>query len=247
VDARAYLDRIGYSGPLEPTLSNLTAIHRAHLLSVPFENLDIPQRPIVLDLGRLYDKIVLRRRGGFCYECNGLFAWLLRALGFSLEMLSARVVGNDGRLGPEFDHMLLLVDLGQPYIADVGFGNSFLEPLRLVEDEEQPSAGAEYRFHCSGPRWELQRKENEAWKLLHDFTLEQHQLGQYCEMCLFHQTSPESPFTRGRMCSLATQTGRVTLSDLRLIVTENGRREERQLASEEEWRRELEQRFGVVL
>jgi len=247
VDARAYLDRISYSGAVEPTLANLIAIHRAHLLSVPFENLDIPQRPIVLDLERLYDKIVLRRRGGFCYECNGLFAWLLRTLGFQLAMLSGRAVSKEGKMPPEFDHLLLQVDLGEAYIADVGFGNSFLEPLRLVEDEEKLTAGSVYRLHRNGPRWELQRKENDGWKLLHDFTLNPHQLHEFAEMCRFHQTSPESPFTRGKMCSLATPTGRVTVSDLRLIITENGRREERQLASEEEWRRELQQRFGVVL
>src|SRR4051794_5452932 len=126
----AYLQRIGYRGSLVPNEQTLSDLQLAHLYAVPFENLDIGlQRPIVLDLDLLYDKVVNKRRGGFCYELNGLFGELLKALGFRVQMLSAGVYGGDGGLGPDFDHMLLAVDLDRRRIADVGFGETFSEPL----------------------------------------------------------------------------------------------------------------------
>src|SRR5215212_11481530 len=115
-----YLRRIGYDGPREPSAVVLRELHVRHLLSIPFENLDIHwKRPIVVDVERFIDKIVRERRGGFCYELNGAFAALLRELGFDVQMLSGRVMSADGNFGPPFDHMALLVN-GQ-WIADVGF------------------------------------------------------------------------------------------------------------------------------
>ena len=112
MEVKAYLERIGYRGPLAPTADTLRRLHVAHLLTVPFENLSIHAgERIVLDDVSLFDKLVTRRRGGFCYELNGLFAALLRELGFQVEMLSARVANREGVFGPEFDHMALLVKL----------------------------------------------------------------------------------------------------------------------------------------
>src|SRR5215210_4041066 len=97
VDTKAYLRRIGYSGPLDPCAETLRGLHRAHMLSVPFENLDIHlERVIVLDEDKLLSKVVGQRRGGFCYELNGAFAALLRALGFDVTMLAAGVAGEGG-------------------------------------------------------------------------------------------------------------------------------------------------------
>jgi arylamine N-acetyltransferase len=108
------------------------------MLAVPFENLDISLgRKIICDESRFLHKIVNERRGGFCYEMNGAFAELLRALGFKVTLLSARVSGGDGSEGPEFDHLALRVDLDQPWLADVGFGDSFVEPLLLEPGLEQ--------------------------------------------------------------------------------------------------------------
>src|SRR6187397_3354830 len=108
MDFQSYLQRINYRGEQTPTAATLRELHRAHLLTVPFENLDIHLgRPIVLEQGALFDKIVRRRRGGFCYELNGLFAALLYKLGFDVTMLSAGVARADGSYGPEFDHLTL--------------------------------------------------------------------------------------------------------------------------------------------
>src|SRR5918912_1986724 len=108
MDVAAYLDRIDYRGPLEPTAETLRRLHVAHLLAVPFENLNIGMGwPIVLDQDALFAKIVVRRRGGFCYELNGLFAALLRTLGFDVVMLSAGAASATAGFGPDFDHMAL--------------------------------------------------------------------------------------------------------------------------------------------
>src|SRR5271169_327828 len=134
MDVQAYLQRIEYDGPRRPSAACLRALHRQHLFTVPFENLDIPLgNPIVLDLAHLFDKIVVRRRGGFCYELNGLFGELLTAMGFKVQMLAARVHRDDGPFGPEFDHMLLKVELEEPWLADVGFGESFVNPIVFRE------------------------------------------------------------------------------------------------------------------
>ncbi len=160
LDVERYLQRIDYSGPTVPTLETLSALHQAHLLAVPFENLDIHLgRAIVLDEEALYDKIVERRRGGFCYELNGLFAALLRALGFRVVLLSAGVAHAGGGFGPEFDHLLLVVDLQEHWLADVGFGDSFLEPVRLeamycftLEPHQLTDFTGRCRYHQSSPQ-----------------------------------------------------------------------------------------------
>jgi len=131
-DVPSYLSRVGYKGSTSPTLETLRAIHYAHLLTVPFENLDIALgRKIALDQDSFIRKIAELRRGGFCYELNGAFAALLQALGFRVTLLSARVARRDGGESPEFDHLTLRVDLDETWLADVGFGESFLEPLRI--------------------------------------------------------------------------------------------------------------------
>ena len=132
VDMDGYLERIGYSGSATPNAQTLCKIHRAHLFTVPLENLDIGWgRDIRLDEEGFVRKIVERRRGGFCYELNGAFAVLLRALGFRVTLLSARVPSEDAKYGPEFDHLVLRVDLEEPWLADVGFGDClFLELFR---------------------------------------------------------------------------------------------------------------------
>jgi N-hydroxyarylamine O-acetyltransferase len=248
MNVEAYLQRTGYNGDRTPTAETLRNLHHAHMLAVPFENLDIHWgRPIVLDEKSLYEKIVRRRRGGFCYEANGLFAVLLRELGFNVALLSARVM-DDGRPGPEFDHLTLLVQLKERWLADVGFGDSFREPLRLDDPNEQLQDHGAYRLTRDGEQWTLlARVPNDEWRPQYTFTLRPHQLADFAGMCHYHQTSPESHFTRKRVCSLATPTGRVTLSDMRLIITKSGERQERMLASHEEYAKALREYFGFKL
>ncbi|HEX8502066.1 MAG TPA: arylamine N-acetyltransferase [Pyrinomonadaceae bacterium] len=249
MDVRAYLERIAYRGPLEPTAGTLRLLHVAHLRAVPFENLSIHAgEPVVLDDEALFDKVVRRRRGGFCYELNGLFAALLRALGFEVEMLSAAVMGGAGEFGPEFDHMTLLVKLEERWLADVGFGDSFVEPLLLDERGEQKQGARSFSVEGEGARLTLLKREaGGGWVAEYRFGLTPRVYEDFAEMCRFHQTSPESHFTRGRVCTRLTPEGRVTLSRLRLITTDAGGRRELALAGEEEFDAALGEHFGVVM
>jgi N-hydroxyarylamine O-acetyltransferase len=243
----AYLERIRYADPAAPTPDTLRTLHRAHMFTVPFENLDIHlRRKIVCDEARFLHKIVAQRRGGFCYELNGAFAALLRALGFQVTLLSARVARADGSDGPEFDHLTLRVDLEEPWLADVGFGDGFLEPLRLEPDVEQPQIGRVYRLTNAEGAFRLKVKTEGKWKPEYSFTLQPRQLSDFAAMCHYHQTSPDSNFTRSRTCSRATPEGRITLSNGKLIETHNGSRTEKTL-TDEEWTACLRDQFGVVL
>lgn len=244
----AYLQRINYHGSLAPTAETLRDLQRAHLLAAPFENLDIHAgREIVLDQARLIAKVVEGRRGGFCYELNGAFAALLGALGFDVQMLSAGVMSLDGEFGPPFDHMALLVRLEERWLADVGFGESFRDPLLLDEPGEQAQEFGAYRITRDGAHLIMAQRAGDQWQPQYRFTLQPYELADYAEMCRYHQTSPDSPFTRRRTCSLATPSGRITLTGMRLITTTRDGREERELASVEEYNSILRDRFGIAL
>lgn len=248
-DSKAYLARIHHTGPTTPTSESLRALHLSHLYAVPFENLDISlHRPITCDEHRFFHKIVELHRGGFCYELNGAFAALLRELGFRVTLLSARVSREDGTASPEFDHMALRVDLDESYLADVGFGDSFLEPLRLIPDIEQEQYGQLFRIAAVGDVMIVQRQvAGGIWKSQFRFTHTPRQLSDFEDRCQYQQTSPESHFTRQRICTLPTRDGRITLSDLKLIRTSGKHREERMLENEGEWRAALLEHFGVRL
>ena len=248
MDIAAYLHRIAYRGAPDATLDTLRGLHHAHLLTAPFENLDIPLgRPIVLDEARLFDKIVTRRRGGFCYELNGLFAALLRELGFDVQLLAARVTRADGSWGIPFDHLTLRVNLDEPWLADVGFGDSFREPLRLAERAEQTQAFGQFRIADEGADRVLRKVADGTWTPQYLFALQPQRLADFADGCHYHQTSPDSPFTRRRVCTRATPDGRITLSDMKLIITSNGTKHERILSGEDERRAVLKEYFGVEL
>jgi N-hydroxyarylamine O-acetyltransferase len=244
-----YLKRINYSAPLNLDAETLFNLQVAHLRSVPFENLSIHSgEPIVLNDEALFRKIVEKRRGGFCYELNGLFTWLLRQIGFDVSMLSAGVADSQGGFSPDFDHMTLVVTLNRRWLVDVGFGDSFVEPLLLDEENEQQQGTQTFRIISADSHLVLMRRSGaEEWKPQYRFTLEPYQYADYEEMCRYHQTSPQSHFTKSRLCSLATSDGRITLSGMRLIKTSNEIREEETVENEEEYEKMLRDRFGIVM
>lgn len=253
MDVPLYLARLEYSGPLKPDAQTLQGLHRAHMLKVPFENLDIGlNRPIKLHEAALWDKIVVQKRGGFCYELNGLFAALLRELGFRVVYLNARVYNQAGELGIDFDHLALLVQSPHQsgrWLADVGFGDSFNAPLRFEEQGAQVQGLRSYRLEKSSDGYTTWRKNYHGpWERLYFFDLQPRNYpSDYQSACLYHQTSPHSSFTRGSVISRATPEGRISLEDGRLILTENGRRSEHPLENDAEYRAFLKQYFEVRL
>ena len=242
-DARAYLDRIGYSGPAEPTAETLAALHRAHMLSVPFENLDIHLGlRNVLDPDHIFDKVVRRRRGGWCFELNGLFALLLEHLGYRVTRYSAAVVLNDEPPMDDFAHLTLRVDLDEPWIADVGFGDSFTEPLRLDDPGDQLRGSKTYRLERADGRATL-LQEGSPQSV---FALTPRRMPEFQGMCDALQTPP-GHFTDAPICSRLTEDGRVSLAGMRLITTTPAGRVERELADEAERGAVLRETFGVDL
>ena len=250
MEYKTYMERIGYRGPLRPSVEVLRKLHRRHMLSVPFENLDILLgRPIILSKNAFYDKIIKRRRGGFCYELNGSFASLLKKLGFKVSMLSAGVARRGGGFSPDFDHMTLLVQLKEPWLADVGFGDSFTEPKRLDIYSPQTDRGKAYRF-TRKDGWTLlsrRTKGNSVWEPQYKFSLTPRKLEDFVPRCRWQQTSPRSHFRKGCICTCLTPNGRLTLTDTRFIVTRGDDKVERPIKNPEEFATLLRQHFGIDL
>jgi N-hydroxyarylamine O-acetyltransferase len=243
----AYLDRIGAPRVLALDSASLAALHRAHLLTVPFENLGLHlSEPVSLDQDDLIDKIVTRRRGGFCYELNGAFAMLLRSLGAQVTLVGARV--HDGnRFGPPFDHLALLVRLADgsgPWVVDVGFGNHSDFPLLLEERGEQVDPGGRFRLvETEDGDVEVLKDEKPQYRIeLHARSLED-----FVPTCWWQQTSPGSHFTQSLICSRRTDQGRVSLSGRTLIVTSGGTRTEEELPTDDAVLAAYRDHLGVFL
>jgi N-hydroxyarylamine O-acetyltransferase len=249
MNINTYLKRINYNGSLDLTIESLRELQLAHLFAVPFENLSIHlNEPIVLNYELLFDKIVLRKLGGFCYELNGLFSYLLKGLGFDVTILSASVARAENGFGPEFDHMTLMVTLEKKWLVDVGFGDSFREPLLIETAEPQVQANREYLIKEVDNNLVLYQRENDGnWKPQYRFTTQAQKLEDFVLMCNYHQTSPESQFTQKRLCTIAKPNGRTTLSDKCLIETNGDRRQERNIKSDSEYIEVLENEFGIKI
>lgn len=248
MNVAAYLNRTGLAD-VKPSVDfeSLRLLQRSHLLTVPFENLDIHwKRPIVLDLDRFFSKVVEERRGGFCYELNGLFNELLRSLGFQTRLISARVFNGTAH-GPEFDHAAIIVTIGdEEYLADVGFGDFTTEPLRFVPNEEQRDLSGTFVIRgFKDGYFEVAKREGDGWKSQYIFKAVARGLPEFAEMCDFQQYSPESHFTKGKVCSIMTPKGRKTLTDSKYIVTTDGDKVESQVSNEAEFYRLLNDEFGI--
>jgi len=253
MDVNAYLKRISHTEPVKPDAKTLYELHLAHMLAIPFENLDIGlKRPIHIDEQAIWNKIVINHRGGFCYELNGLFAWLLKQIGFAVTYLNARVYGQDGSLGIDFDHLALLVQIpgeSERWLADVGFGDSFKEPLQFKVDIEQIQGLRGYWLEQVSAGYAVWRRNyDDTRERKYYFDLTSHNFPQEYEVaCQYQQTSPESGFTRSSIISRATEDGRVSLQDGRLILTVDGLRKERSIPNKKEFDALLKKYFNIEL
>lgn len=252
MDVPAYLKRLHFSRPIKPDAEILRELQIAHMMHVPFENLDIGRYNIQLSEEALWAKIIINHRGGFCYEINGLFAWLLKQVGFDVTYLNARVFNGAGDLGIEFDHLALLVKIpGESgrWLVDAGFGDSFNEPLSMEARGEQIQGLRAYRLEQTSDGFiTWQKNYDGSWEHKYFFDLIPRTFpADYESACLYHQTSPRSSFTRSSIISRATPNGRVSLEDGWLILTENGKREKRPIANKDEYKFLLNDYFGIQL
>lgn len=249
MNKKSYLNRLDIEKTdLAVNLETLKFLQRRHLLTIPFENLDIHWKsPILLDNQRFYDKIVGEKRGGFCYELNGLFCELLNEIGFENKIISARVSDGKSGFSREYDHLAILTKIGaDEYLVDVGFGNFTAEPLKFVLDVEQTDDCGVFMIRKHDENYyEVVKKDADEWRSEYIFNPVNRDLQEFAEMCGFHQTSPESHFTRGKVCSLLTIDGRKTLTDKRFIETKNGRKTEIEVDSVKQFNEILEREFNV--
>jgi len=260
----AYLARIG----LEPAdvdaadRATLATLQRAHVTSVPFETLSIAGAPgdgaatpraadgregVELALPQLYEKLVARERGGFCFELNGLFGWLLGELGFDADRVAGRVDES-----PPANHHAFVVHLDRDHVVDVGIGGSRMRrPVPLGGTVVEDGAGYAWRVVDSDRpeldyRVETRDPDDDGFERRYAFDATPRPLSYFAATCDYLQSAPESPFTGDPVVSVATADGRKKLQADALVRFEGGQRREQPVAPDE-WAAVLRREFGLTL
>jgi len=251
IDIATYVARIGYPGPLTPTRETFVALHRAQAYSIPFENLDIHLgRPIGLDAASLSRKLLAERRGGYCYELNGLFRLVLQQLGFAVMGLVGRNLIAGPPLRPRAHQVLLVEVAGQPWLVDLGFGtNGLIEPIPLAVGPEHAQGFDRYRLQAAPQHnYHLQLLMQGEWHSLYTFTLDEAQPSDYQMMSYFYAHSPDSPFRKQRICTLAAPGFRASMVDQELKLRQpDGSITATALPDEAAYREALVSCFGIRL
>ena len=244
MNLHSYLDRINYRGPLEPTFATFSALHNAHMQCIAFENLDIHLgNKVSIGLAEIFDKIVHRQRGGWCFEMNSLHAWALEEIGFNVTRLGAAVGRQEGDESTALNHLCLRVEIDQPYLADVGFGNGALIPLPLVEGTSIKDF-IEHQLKIENGYW--------CYRNLHDnfgydFTLQPRTIDEFAEQCQRLQTSAESGFVRSTVCQIFQGSDHIALRGLVLKEIRSTGTTTREIDSLAEYSDLITNTFGLGL
>ena len=240
-----YLRRIEYGGPLSPTRQTLRNLHRAHLLAIPFENIDVQLGTVPsLEHDAIFEKLVVRERGGWCFEHNLLFAWVLKQIGLRVDLLGATVNRSRHVEGAQINHLALLVHLDEPYLADVGFGNGFLTPTPLREGPFNDGR-FDFKLTCHGNYWRFyNHRENGA---TYDFTGEPVHMETLEAANRSLATTSESPFVQTLVCARLTEAGMVTLTNAALRIFSPERMNEESASSRESFVRMLREHFALEI
>ncbi len=250
MEIRKYLKRINYCGEITPNINVLNGLQFSHLMTIPFENIDIECK-VKIELDNSYNKIVNNQRGGLCYELNYSFYQLLKEIGFEVKMISARVFSNkEKEFGPEYDHMALIVKINdKEYLVDVGFGEFSLYPLTLELNVIQNDQSGDFRIEQYNEEYLIVKKVNlsNIFEAEYIFSTRERSINEFYQMCKYHQTDIKSHFTQKLICSLATIDGRVTITNNTLKKTINGVVSEQKLKDEEEIRRILYKYFNIKI
>lgn len=252
LDLEGYLQRIGFVGEPRADVATLRALATAHIAAIPFENLDpLLDAPVSLELAAIEAKLVNGQRGGYCFEQNALFTAVLKAVGFDVTGLIARVLWNqpEDAESPQ-THMLLRVEVeGESWLADVGFGSMALGgALRLVVDEAQPTSLEPFRLITDGVQWRMQARVGEQWRTLYRFRLQPAEPIDYVVGNHFTSTYPSSLFRHNLIVARTLADRRLALRNREFAVHALGHESVRRtLQSTDEIRRVIEEQFGIRL
>lgn len=245
----AYLDRIQFLKTPRVDRETLISLHRQHVLNVPFEDLDIHQNiPLNIEPIALFDKVITRKRGGFCYELNALFYHLLTGLGFPAKLVSCQISQGEGIFGPPYDHMAILVELEETWLLDVGYGDLFIEPVKLHTSSVQKDWFKYFQLEKKGDHILLSESRNGS-----SFTprYKIQPVGESVEAFLpqlrWKESHPDSYFVKNRICTLPNPQGRTTLFNDYLIITANAKRTKQKISDSAEWQKYLHLHFGIEL
>ena len=249
-DAQRYLDRLGMDRP-ELTPEGLSALVRAHHLAVPFENYAVCEemrRPVSLGVADLFEKVVVRGRGGYCFELNSLFCSLLRALGFDARPLLCRILGP-GREHPLPLHRATAVYFwDERYFADVGFGGQMPEGAVPFDGTSVSAFGSTFRIVPAGGRMlDLQRLDGESWTPSIRFSADPVDEVDFVPASFFCSTAPDSGFVVHRMANICRPDGFARIADSEFTLRTGARDETRTIASPDEERALLLEYFGIRL
>ncbi len=240
-----YLERIGHTGPVAPDLETLWALHRRHSIVIPYEDIDVQlRRPVDLDPDRIFDKLVRRRRGGWCYEQNGLFGWVLGEIGFDVTRMVGGVLGEEadgnGHLG---NHLVLRVDLDGRWLVDVGLGGAMVEPIPL-EAGEHEAGGRVFRLEATGDRtWRFHNADGVQPPMFDlDETPDEQRLAVMCQAL---QDDPTTVFRQNLIVNRFDDTGRHTITLVgRVLFHADGSKHT--VADADELVAVLDREFGLV-
>lgn len=245
-----YLSRINIKSQPKLDLQNLSQLQRQHLLNIPFENLDIHMdTPIRLDINRIFTKVITNKRGGFCYELNGLFHQLLVVLGFEAKLITCRVYKKEIGFGKEHAHMAILVKLdNEEYLCDVGFGAFTMEPLVVKLGRTQKDLKGDFQIDIHTEQYLKVSKWTEGI-LTPEYIFKTTAMNylDFEEMCHYTQTNPESHFTQKIIITRPTLNGRISLSGKALKITVDNKVKEQQLKNKSDFDNLLWEYFNICL
>ncbi len=251
-----YLARIGFAGAPDRSAETLAKLQTAHLCSVPYETLDVVRKTaFTLEVPDVYDKVVNRGRGGYCFELNGLFAWLLRELGFPVTEYFGRFLRDRDASVPMRRHRVLRVRAleseasGIDYICDVGVGGVCpIRPLRLIPEEPQSDGRYTWRLvRRDFYGWVIQQAKRDGWEDYYSFTEEPQAPVDYVAADFYCRYSPDSAFNKTPICAIQTPGGRRTLREGVFRVFDENGVESHTPEGEAAFIQALRDYFGIVL
>ncbi len=250
-----YLRRIDYRQIPQNNLQTLNQLHKKHVFAIPFEDLDIYlKKPLKINTKSLYQKIIVEKRGGFCYELNFLFYNFLKEVGFDCQIVSSRLYDRQENLGLPFDHLSIIVEIEKDFfLLDVGYGNLFFEPIKIPVDSNesyiQKDRDMIYKIEkIDDTNYILSESKNgKKFRKIYAFDTTPREITEYYEQIDLKQYSENSYFVKNRICTLPTQTGRITLFNNKFIKTTQEKRQEYTIQDDNEFYQILKDEFEINL